>query len=129
MPVDEALGVVSHQLAFTDGSNAGVEVDEYQRGLIDYYAQSHQAAVDAFARYVDATPDYDNDAHYYAARSWLALGRPDRAVDECERALARTAAETHTADLPPADGNQRLRELETGIVGIGPWIQESGEAS
>ena len=27
MPVDEALGVVSHQLAFADGSNAGVEVD------------------------------------------------------------------------------------------------------
>jgi cytochrome c-type biogenesis protein CcmH/NrfG len=27
MPVDEALGVVSHQLAFSDGSNAGIEVD------------------------------------------------------------------------------------------------------
>jgi CheY-like chemotaxis protein len=27
MPVDEALGVVSHQLAFADGSNADIEVD------------------------------------------------------------------------------------------------------
>ena len=64
-----------------------VEVDEFQRGLIDYYAGSYTAAVEAFSRYIEDTPEYDSDALYYIALSYLADGYPERAVQECERAL------------------------------------------
>jgi soluble lytic murein transglycosylase len=64
-----------------------VDVDEFQRGLIDYYAGSYAAAATAFGRYIENTPDYDSDAHYYIALSYLADGFPERAVQECERAL------------------------------------------
>jgi soluble lytic murein transglycosylase len=67
---------------------AYVEVDDYQRGLIDYYAGSYGAAVAAFYRYMELTPDYNSDAHYYAALSYLNSGSFDLAVQECERALS-----------------------------------------
>lgn len=67
---------------------AYVEVNEYQRGLIDYYAGSYGAAVEAFYRYMKMTPNYNTDAHYYAALSYLNAGSLDLAIQECERALA-----------------------------------------
>jgi soluble lytic murein transglycosylase len=65
-----------------------VEVDDYQRGLINYYAGSYSAAVTAFYRYMEQTPDYSSDAHYYAALSYQNAGSLDLAVQECERAIA-----------------------------------------
>jgi soluble lytic murein transglycosylase len=65
-----------------------VEVNEFQRGLIDYYAGSYTAAVAAFSRYIENTPEYDSDAHYYLALSYLADGSPDRAAQECDQALS-----------------------------------------
>jgi soluble lytic murein transglycosylase len=67
--------------------DANVPVNEYQRGLIDYYAGSYAAAVEAFHRYVETTPDYNSDAHYYTALSYLAAGSLDLAVKECERTI------------------------------------------
>jgi len=64
-----------------------VEVDEFQRGLIDYYAGSYAAAAAAFGSYIEDTPEYDSDALYYIALSYLADGYPERAVQECDRAL------------------------------------------
>lgn len=66
---------------------AFVEVDEYQRGLINYHAGSYGAAIAAFNRYMETTPGYDSDAHYYVALSYLADGFPDLAEQECDGAL------------------------------------------
>ncbi|MBN1639746.1 MAG: tetratricopeptide repeat protein [Anaerolineae bacterium] len=71
---------------------ARVLVDEFQRGLINYHAGSYVAAVAAFERYMNDTPDYDSDAHYYAALSHLSAGAYDLAVRECELALSRFPA-------------------------------------
>jgi soluble lytic murein transglycosylase len=68
--------------------DALVEVDEFQRGLIDYYAGSYAAAAEAFGRYIEDTPDYDSDARYYSALSYLANGFPERAIQECELAVS-----------------------------------------
>lgn len=89
-------------LALVELVNAGVQVDEYRRGLIDHHAGSHQAAIDALNRYLDATPAADApdraiDARYYAARSWIALGEPTRAMQHIERALDRAGPQAHTA--------------------------------
>jgi len=80
--------------------DAYVEVDEYQRGLIDYYAGSYGAAVAAFYRYMEATPDYDSYAHYYVALSYIESGSLDLAIVECDQALARfPSTVSHWGDL------------------------------
>lgn len=51
--------------------DAGVEVDDFQRGLVNYYAESNAAAINAFTRYISANPDD-------AARAWYYLGLTHR---------------------------------------------------
>ncbi|MBN1936998.1 MAG: tetratricopeptide repeat protein [Anaerolineae bacterium] len=87
-------------LALVELVNAGVEVDEYQRGLINYYVGSYEAAVAAFYRYIESTPDYNSDAHYYVAQSFLASGSYPLAIQECERAIdAFEPTAPHWGDL------------------------------
>ncbi len=38
--------------------------------------------------------------------------------------LLHAVAQSNAEPLSTADRNQRLRQLETRIVGIGPWIHE-----
>ncbi len=63
--------------------DAGVTVDEYQRGVVDYYAGAYQPAVDALRRYIsDAAGDYNTDAHAFLAWSYEALGDTESALTE-----------------------------------------------
>ena len=56
--------------------NAGVAVDEYQRGLVDYYNGAYQLAIEAFDRYRSAAGVEDESAAlYYTGLSYLALGQ------------------------------------------------------
>ncbi|MBN1581179.1 MAG: tetratricopeptide repeat protein [Anaerolineae bacterium] len=79
-------------LALVELVDAGVEVDDYQRGLIDYYAGSYAAAVAAFYRYMEAAEGYNSDAHYYVAQSLFDAGSFDLAIQECERMIDAYAA-------------------------------------
>ncbi len=62
--------------------NAGVKVDELQRGLIDYFAGQYGYAIEAFNRYIQQNPDHDGTPHHYKALSLLALNQPKAAVAE-----------------------------------------------
>jgi soluble lytic murein transglycosylase len=54
---------------------AGVPVDEYQRGVVDYFAAAYQPGIEAFQRYIAANPEtYRKDSHLYLAWSYEALG-------------------------------------------------------
>jgi soluble lytic murein transglycosylase len=66
-----------------------VPVDEFQRGLIDYYNDVYQLAIDAFDRLraVDSTGN-QGAAWYYTGLSYLALGRYDRASVELGNFIA-----------------------------------------
>jgi soluble lytic murein transglycosylase len=70
--------------------NAGVEVDEFQRGLVDYYAgtiypDAYGAALRAFDRYLEADPAARADeALYYKALSQRALDQPEAALESLE---------------------------------------------
>ncbi len=46
---------------------AGAEVDELDRGLVDYFAGEYDVAISAFDRYLAANPVNDGTAHYYRA--------------------------------------------------------------
>ena len=53
--------------------NAQVTVNEFQRGLVDYYAKQYDAAIAAFERFIDAQDDHGN-AHYYIGLSYKDAG-------------------------------------------------------
>lgn len=44
---------------------AGVEVNEYQRGLINYYVQNYPLAIEAFDRYISSGAEVNADAALY----------------------------------------------------------------
>jgi soluble lytic murein transglycosylase len=75
--------------------DAGVTVNEYQRGLVNYHNGVYALAVAAFDRFLaaDATSSAAlsrqvQDALYYRGLSYLALGQSDRGSAELERFIA-----------------------------------------
>lgn len=73
--------------------NDGIAVDEFNRGLVDYYAGRYGLAIDAFNRYLNSNPDHNGSAHYYKAFAY-------RAMDQIENALQewRTLIQDHPDD-------------------------------
>jgi soluble lytic murein transglycosylase len=69
--------------------NAGIPVDELQRGLIDYNAGQYGYAVEAFNRYIEQNPEHDATPHYYKALSLLALNQPEAAIEEWDIVIAK----------------------------------------
>ena len=61
--------------------NAGVEINELDRGLVDHFANQHGVAIEAFNRYLDQTPDHDATALHYQALSLRAIGDYQQAVE------------------------------------------------
>jgi soluble lytic murein transglycosylase len=64
---------------------AGVPVDEYQRGVINTYAGAYQLAIDALRRAIAADPDtYTKDAHLFLAWNYEDLGDLTSALAELD---------------------------------------------
>ena len=61
--------------------NAGVPVDLFQRGLVDYHAGQYDAVVAALGAYIDSVADH-GDAHYYMAMSYRAAGNTRAAIQQ-----------------------------------------------
>jgi soluble lytic murein transglycosylase len=59
---------------------AGVEVDDYQRGLVDYYAGAYWPAIQAFYRYIKDNPDHEGDPYYYIGLAYLEVGSYESAM-------------------------------------------------
>ncbi|MEX2162015.1 MAG: tetratricopeptide repeat protein [Anaerolineales bacterium] len=86
--------------------NAGVTVDEFQRGYIDYNmavlndsAELYAAAIRAFDRYLAAAPEEHSDAaHYYRALSLQATADYNGAIQEFDHMLAEHAFDTNWVD-------------------------------
>ncbi|HRQ37475.1 MAG TPA: transglycosylase SLT domain-containing protein [Chloroflexota bacterium] len=94
---------------------AGVPVDEYQRGLVNFHAKSYEPAIAAFTRYIEANPEnYTPEAHLYAAQSYEALGNLPAALAELDSyansnpaaaAFERGLMLARSGDLPGALSN------------------------
>ncbi len=61
--------------------NDGYPVDEFARGLTDYYAGEYGVAVDAFDRYLDGAPSDPGSAYYYKGQCYFAMSNYYSAVD------------------------------------------------
>ncbi len=75
---------------------AGVPVDEFQRGLVDYYAAAYYPGIDAFLRYIASNQEeYRPDAHLYLAWCYEGVGDVESALAELNQyALTDAAAAT-----------------------------------
>jgi soluble lytic murein transglycosylase len=62
--------------------NAGVTVNELNRAIVDYYAGQYGYALEAFNRYLSATPKPDAAAHYYKARTLIELDQAQNSLAE-----------------------------------------------
>jgi soluble lytic murein transglycosylase len=60
--------------------NAGVEVDDLDRGLVDFFAGQYDVAIAAFIRYIAANPAHDGTAYYFLAQSYNSIGDYNSAV-------------------------------------------------
>jgi len=67
--------------------DAGVEVDELQRGLVDYYAAQHAVAIAAFDRYIQAGSPEIATAKYYKGLSQRALGDLQGAMETWDQVI------------------------------------------
>lgn len=61
---------------------AGIPVDDLNRGLVDYFAGQYGVAIDAFNRHLQNTPDHNSTAHYYKGLCLRAIGDYENAVAE-----------------------------------------------
>lgn len=83
---------------------AGVPVDDYDRGLVDYYAQAYSPAVEAFNRYLVANPpSLKADARLYLGRSYAGLGQVEAALTQFEQYAALSAGNAPAGLLASAD--------------------------
>ncbi len=104
--------------------NAGVGVDELQRGLVDYYAATntsndHDAhelylvAIAAFDRYLQNAPaDHKDVVHYYRGLALRATGDYQGAIDEFDHMITEHAFDTHWVDAYSEKANTQWLYLD-----------------
>jgi peptidoglycan lytic transglycosylase len=78
--------------------DAGVQVDDLARGLVDYYASQYDVALVAFDRYIAANPINDGTAHYYRALTLRDLQRTQEAIDEFDYFIKTTPEHAKAVD-------------------------------
>ena len=89
--------------------NAGIPVDDLNRGLVDYFAAQYGYAHDAFQRYIDANPDNDGTAEYYLGLAYFGLGQYEDAVQAWDVFIQGYPDNPHWAAV--WDGNATLPGL------------------
>jgi soluble lytic murein transglycosylase len=65
----------------------GVPVNEFNRGLVDYYAGQYGVALAAFDRYLQAEPDDPASGYYYKGLALIALGQYGDAIEDLNRVI------------------------------------------
>jgi len=71
------------------------EVDEFLRGMVDYYNDAYWPAIEAFGRYLESDPpDKIEQARYYTAASYAEMGISETAMQEY-RAFIDEFPESH----------------------------------
>lgn len=66
---------------------AGVPVDQFQRGLINYNIRQYGIALVAFDRYLQLDPEDHALGYYYRGLTYRFLGQPDDALNDLERVI------------------------------------------
>ncbi|MEM7117309.1 MAG: tetratricopeptide repeat protein [Chloroflexota bacterium] len=111
--VNEYPRAYQSYLGLVELVEAEIPVDDYQRGLVDYFAQAYLPAIDAFDRHIAANPNsYRADTHLYRAWSYEAVGNAEAALIDL-RAYALT--DPAVALLEEAKLLGRVGQVETAV--------------
>lgn len=78
--------------------NVEAQVDELDRGLVDYFAGQYDVAIAAFNRYLDANPGNDGTAYYYRALAYRDLGNYDSALQDYSIFISNYASHPRWGD-------------------------------
>lgn len=91
-------------------------VDEFQRGVVDYYAQAYQPAIDALDRYLASPeagsddPSKVGDALWYRGKSYLALGRFNSSIFTWEELIKTVPEHENWGQAHLEIGKARVRQ-------------------
>ncbi len=77
--------------------NASVEVNEFQRGLVDYYAKQYDAAIAAFERFIAAQADHGN-AYYYIGLCYKDAGNIKAALKALDEVITKQPEASRWSD-------------------------------
>jgi soluble lytic murein transglycosylase len=78
--------------------DAGTEVSQLDRGLVDYFAGQYDVAISAFDRYIAENPTNDGTAYYYRALSHRDLGHYEAALKDFATFTANYSANPRWGD-------------------------------
>jgi len=84
--------------SLVDLVNRSVVVDDYQRGLVDYYAGQYDAAIAAFQRELQSDSTKAADIHYYIASSYVRKDAYTQAVTEYDTIIKSFPKSNRLAD-------------------------------
>ncbi len=87
--VDNYPAAYQSYLALTQLVEAGVPVNDLNRGLTDYFAGQYGAAVQAFDRYINAQPNGSDTALYYKGLALRAMGNGQQATAAWQTLIER----------------------------------------
>ncbi len=100
--------------------DANIEVNQFQRGVVNYNQGQYEIALEAFYNYLAGTSiNYPPDAHLYIARSYRKLGNPQSAQSELQAMLRRfrdsDSPSLNDALLELADTDAELGDVESAF--------------
>ena len=75
--------------------DAGQPVNQFQRGVIDYYAGQYSVAIEALDAYMDANPSHNGEAHSYKAKSLYALDRKEDEMAEWDKIMREHSSDEY----------------------------------
>ncbi len=85
-------------LSLVELVDAGMTVDEMNRGLVDYYASQYDVALVAFDRYIAQNPVNDGTVHYFRASTLRELQRSEDAIAGYDYFIANHATHARWVD-------------------------------
>ena len=85
--------------------NAGIPVDDMNRGLVDYFAGQYGYALDAFQRYLTNNQQNDGTVVYYKALTLYRLGQYEDAITAWELFIQNYPDNPHWVDAWDGDAS------------------------
>ena len=68
-------------LSLVELVDANIVVNDFDRALVDYFAEQYDVALVVFDKYIDENPVNDGTAHYYRALTLKQMQRNDQAIE------------------------------------------------
>jgi len=114
--------------ALVDLVNSGQAVDDFQRGLVDYYNDAPDAAIAAFYRAIEADlEDHPGVPHYYAGLTYRDEGNYAGAIVEFDKLIDTHPGDPYVDDawLAKAWTQYRAGDPETAVETYQQFVTEN----